>query len=192
VVDTDLRRPTQHRLFNADNSRGLTNVLVGEAALAEVIQDTAVPNLRILASGPLPPNPAELLDSRAMTALLTEIREMADLVIMDSPPAVVLTDALLVASRVDQCLLVASAGQVTREAFDEMVRLLRHARGHILGAMLNKLKVTSGDYYYYYYYYYYDYNRPRRRRAGEPPEAELPVQESASAEAPRGKDDLPF
>ena len=183
VLDTDLRRPTQHHLFSVDGSVGLTNVLVGEMSTAEAIQPTAVERLSILPSGPLPPNPSELLDSNRMHSLLQELQGMADLVILDSPPAIMLTDALLLASQVEKTLLVGAAGQVTRDAFDEMVRLVRHARGDILGAVLNKLRLTAGDYYYYYYYYYYDY--PRRGSEGVKPR-------TSGAPGSRGDNELPF
>jgi capsular exopolysaccharide synthesis family protein len=205
IIDADLRRPTQQKFFDADATVGLTNVLVGEATLEQAIQQTMVPNLQVLTSGPLPPNPAELLDSPRMTDLLQKARGLADLIILDSPPAIMLTDALLLAARVDQILLIAAAGQVTRDAFDEMLRLLGHARGKILGVVLNKLKLTAGDYYYYYYYYYYEGGQPtgggHRPRPGTP----LPPSPEAGAVAPPitrgpvpptqtppGRDDLPF
>ncbi len=188
LLDTDLRRPTQHNLFNVDATAGLTNLLVGELTIPQAIRPTRVERLSLLPSGPLPPNPAELLDSARMGALLQELRELADVVILDSPPAIMLTDALLLAAQVDKTVLVGAAGQVTRDAFDEMVRVVRHARGDILGVVLNKLRFTTGDPYYYYYYYYYDYNQargakgrpgPRKEAAGAappppPPGSELP------------------
>lgn len=165
IMDTDLRRPTQHHFFGVDARVGLTNVLVGERSLQEAIVPTSIERLSILPSGPLPPNPSELLDSARMHALLQEVQQVADIVILDSPPAIMLTDALILASQVDKTVLVAAAGQVTRDAFAEMVRLIRHARGDILGVVLNKLRLTTGDYYYYYYYYYYDESRSGRGRA---------------------------
>jgi len=121
LVDTDLRRPALHRFMNCDSALGLTNVLVGELPLEEALQETEVDNLKFLASGPLPPNPAELLDSSAMSALISSLREQADIVLFDSPPAIMLTDAIVLASRIEQTILVAEAGQVTRRAFNEMV-----------------------------------------------------------------------
>ena len=190
IVDGDLRRPTQHKLFELDPSLGLTNVLVGEATLAQALQPTAIPNLRVLCSGPLPPNPAELVDSPRMTQLLDEMRGMASVVLLDSPPAIMLTDALLLAGRVDATLLVAASTQVTGEAFDEMVRLLTNARGRILGVLLNKMRLTAGDYYYYYYYYYYGAATPggRPEMTTTPTPAEM---NGHSAPPPPGSD-LPF
>lgn len=174
VVDTDLRRPVLHRIFEADATRGLTNILVGELPLEAVLQDTPIDNLRIITSGPLPPNPAALLDSARMQTLLDQISEEADIIIYDSPPAIMLTDAIVLSSKIDRTILLAEAGQVSRQAFNEMVRLITQARGNILGAVLNKVKVTAGDYYYYYYYYYYDYASRTGEEAKTPP-AESPI-----------------
>jgi Mrp family chromosome partitioning ATPase len=107
-----------------------------------------------------------------------------------------LSDALILASQVDKVLLVGAAGQVTRDAFDEMVRLLQHARGNILGAVLNKLRLTQGDYYYYYYYYYYDYAGPHSKANGKRdpkagPSPKLPPRASATPPPP-SDEDLPF
>jgi capsular exopolysaccharide synthesis family protein len=160
VVDSDLRRPILHRLFDREYTRGLTSVLVGELSIEDALQDTDVPNLRLMASGPLPPNPAELLDSERMTRFISEAGTFADLVIYDSPPTIMLADGIIMSAKLDQTVLVAESGQVTRDAFDEVIRLLSRARGNILGAVLNKLDISrSGYYYYYYYYYYYDYGQ---------------------------------
>jgi capsular exopolysaccharide synthesis family protein len=172
VVDTDLRRPTLHRLLHGDSSRGLTNILVGEASIEDVLQDTHVEGLKLISSGPLPPNPAEMLDSDPMRRLIQDLKEYADIVIFDSPPAIVLTDAVVLSSKVERTILVAEAGQVTKEAFGEAVRLIRNARGNLLGVVLNKLRLSASDYYYYYYYYDYSHESPR---VIAPPEADTEV-----------------
>jgi capsular exopolysaccharide synthesis family protein len=165
LVDADLRRATQHKFFSREATRGVTNVLVGDMPVEDALQDTDVDGLRLLASGPLPPNPAELLDSRRMTDLIKRLADMADTVIFDSPPAVVVSDAAIISSKIDRTILVAETGQVTRSAFAEMVRLIQHARGRILGGILNKQRLSSGDYYYYYYYYDYASDRPGPRES---------------------------
>jgi len=163
LLDTDLRRPKLQRLFGLDASRGLTNVLVGDFDFHDVLQETGIPGLKFLASGPLPPNPAELLDSEKMANLINSLAESFDIVLLDSPPAIVLTDAAVLAAKVDTVICVCESGKVTREACREMKRLIENARGAILGAVLNKLRLSGSDY-YYYYYYYYDYGRTGRRR----------------------------
>jgi capsular exopolysaccharide synthesis family protein len=161
LVDADLRRPSLHRLFGLPSDQGLTNVLVGEAALSDVAQQTAIPGLRVVTTGPLPPNPAELIESQQMTAMIERSREIADIVLFDSPPAIILTDAVILSSKVERTILVAEAGQVSRDAFNEMCRIIRNARGQILGVVLNKLRLGASDYYYYYYYYDYSHYAPR-------------------------------
>jgi len=154
VVDTDLRRPALHRVLHRASTPGLTNVLMGETTIEEALQETSAEGLRIMASGPLPPNPAELLDSATMEQFIQQIGDYADVVLFDSPPAIVLTDAVVLSAKVERTILVAEAGQVTREAFREATRLIEKARGTILGVVLNKLRLSAHDYYYYYYYDY--------------------------------------
>jgi succinoglycan biosynthesis transport protein ExoP len=168
LIDADLRRPSLHRIFGVPSERGLTNVLVGEMDLAEVTIETDVPGLSIIPTGPLPPNPAELLESEQMTRIIARAQELADVVFFDSPPAIVLTDAVILSSKIERTILVAEAGQVTRDAFNEMCRLVSNARGTILGVVLNKLRLSAADYYYYYYYYDYSHYSPRRGRSESP------------------------
>lgn len=165
LIDTDLRRPSLHRIFNVSSEHGLTNVLVGETDLSDVVYETEVPGLHIVPTGPLPPNPAELLESEQMTRVIERARDLADVVLFDSPPAIVLTDAVIMSSKVERTILVAEAGQVTRDAFNEMCRLITNARGTILGVVLNKLRLSAADYYYYYYYYDYSHYSPQRSDA---------------------------
>ncbi len=170
IVDSDLRRPIHYRLFDLDATPGLTSVLMGELSIEEALQDTAVENLRVMTSGPLPPNPAEMLDSARMASFISETLNHADIVFFDSPPSIMLADAIIMSAKVDCTILVAESGQVTSDAFNEMVRLMSRARGKILGVVLNKLDVSrAGYYYYYYYYYHYDYSR--RTEEGEADES---------------------
>ena len=185
LIDSDLRRPSLQRLFDIDRDYGLTNVLIGESTLEDVrIEIDAVPGLYVIPTGPLPPNPADLLDSERMNHIIEQAKKLADVVFFDSPPAIVLTDAVLLSAKIDQTLLVAECEHVSRTAFQEMVRLIRQARGSVLGAVLNKLRLSSSDY-YYYYYYYYDYTRqtPTRRGPG-------PVQRAQSSETESITNDL--
>lgn len=162
LVDTDLRRPALHTLVGGESTPGLTNVLVGDFELGDAIRDSDVPGLSLLPSGPLPPNPAELLDSQKMTDLVKTLEERYDAVLFDSPPAIVLTDAVVLSSKVQGTIMIAESAKVTREAFSETKRLIERARGRILGVVVNKLRLAPSD--YYYYYYYYDYAKPRKAR----------------------------
>jgi len=151
LVDTDLRKPVHASLFGCDPGHGLTNVLVGEASVEDALQETGVPGLQLLATGPLPPNPAELLDSARMTELIAELTRRADVVIFDSPPSLLLADGVILSSKVDRTILIAESSRVTIEAFREVTRLVEHARGSILGVVLNKYRTPAGRYYQTYF-----------------------------------------
>jgi len=151
LIDADLRKPVQANLFGCDPGKGLTNILVGDAELDDVLQESGVPGLSLLATGPLPPNPAELLDSARMTEIIDELHRRADVVIFDCPPALLLADAIILSSKVDRVILTAESGRVTVEAFREVIRLMEHARGSLLGVVLNKYRVSTAGYYQYYY-----------------------------------------
>jgi len=163
IVDTDLRRPSVHKMLGAENDRGLTNVLVGEMPLADVVQQTQVENLSFLAAGPIPPNPAELLGSRRAAELLMQLAQMADMVIFDSPPAAMVADAAILGAQLDASLLVLEQNR-TREPLAVMAKeRLEAAHATLVGCILNKAVAMPGG--YYYYYYYYDYYRPEEEAA---------------------------
>jgi capsular exopolysaccharide synthesis family protein len=158
LVDSDLRRPALHRAFDLPRDNGLTNALIRQEAalnLDDYLQPTPFENLRVLTSGPLPPNPADLLGSRRMGELIQEISKQADVVLFDSPPALVVADASLLASKVDGVLLVVEAGGTPRELVSQARETLEQAGARLLGVLLNKLSPRrSGGYYYYYGRYY--------------------------------------
>jgi succinoglycan biosynthesis transport protein ExoP len=152
IVDSDMRRPELHQFYETPGSPGLTDLLTGEASLSDVLHETGIPNLRLIPSGAPPPNPAELLSSDRMGEVLKELERESDVCILDSPPVLAVTDAMVLSARVDQTVLVAESGRVTKDAFREMKRLIQTARGNILGVVINKMRPKSSDYYYYYYY----------------------------------------
>jgi capsular exopolysaccharide synthesis family protein len=158
IVDTDLRRPRIHKAFNTGRDVGMTNLLIGESRLEDVVIPTDVKNLDILPSGPLPPNPAELVSSAKMKELIAYIDSKYDTVIFDSPPLVAVTDAALLATLVDGILLVVEAASVPRELLKQGLDRLLNVKANILGSILNNVNLQKGSYYYYYYHYYhYDY-----------------------------------
>lgn len=152
VIDADLRRPYLHRIFQVSNLRGLTSALVGNATLEEVILGTNVPSLEIIPSGPIPPNPSEMLGSTRMQEFLDQLADHADIIIIDSPPVVAVTDAAVLAQVVDGVILVASAGLVTRDMAQRAKAQLEAVKAKILGVVLNGVKDEGAGYYYYYYY----------------------------------------
>ncbi len=159
LLDTDMRRPALHHLFDLDNSRGLTNVVVGEAKLTDVICETAVTGLRVVPSGPLPPNPARLLESERAREAIEQAREMADIVLLDSPPCLVITDAAVLSGHSDHVVMVVQAGQLNARELERARQMLEAGRSPILGIVLNRVPLSRGGYYYYYYYYYYGYGQ---------------------------------
>ncbi|MFC4620467.1 CpsD/CapB family tyrosine-protein kinase [Camelliibacillus cellulosilyticus] len=150
LIDADMRKPTVHYTFRLNNTEGLTNLLTKQTVLSDVIRQTDVPNLFVITSGPIPPNPAELLGSRNMHDLLGEAMGLFDLVIFDSPPVLAVTDAQVLSSYCDGTVLVVASGQTEKEAALEAKDLLKKAKGRLLGVVLNRKPMKKGHYYYYY------------------------------------------
>ncbi|MDW8267998.1 MAG: polysaccharide biosynthesis tyrosine autokinase [Anaerolineae bacterium] len=158
VVDTDLHRPRQHRLFGLPNNAGLTTALLtAQPATDGLLQETKVEGLRVLTSGPLPPNPAELLGSARMRELVQALSAQADIVLFDSPPVTALADAAILGSQMDGVLLVISAGQTRREMARRTMAALERVRARVVGAVLNRLPAQGAGYGYYYYYDHHGY-----------------------------------
>jgi capsular exopolysaccharide synthesis family protein len=134
VVDGDLRRPQQHEIFGLSNSRGLTDWL--KEGGAPSLQETSTPGLRLLTSGPLPPNPVALLSSNRLADLLSELSADADYILCDAPPVLAVTDAALWAGKVDGVLLVINAGRTKRDQAKRARDVLEKVRAHIVGAVL--------------------------------------------------------
>jgi non-specific protein-tyrosine kinase len=156
LVDTDLHRPRLHRLFKLRNNAGVTTALLAEhPALDDLLQEASVPGLRVLTSGPLPPNPAELLGSARMKELLVELTAVADTVVLDSPPATALSDAAILSTQSDGVLLVLDSGRTRRESARRSLEALGRVNARVVGVLLNRMPTRGAGYYYYYYYYHY-------------------------------------
>lgn len=150
VVDADLRRPTLHEIFGLSNQVGLTTVMMDEAALASPpLQPTGVEGLSILTSGPLPPNPADLLGSRRMAEVIAALAQRADQVLFDTPPVVAVTDAAVLATKVDGVLLVISAGKTRREYARSAVQRLQQVGARLVGTVVTNLQMGAGFRGYY-------------------------------------------
>lgn len=149
LVDADMRKPTVHYTFRIDNRRGLSSVLVGEYELNEAAIKSDVPNLDILPSGPIPPNPSELLGSNKMRRLIDAAKDQYDLVIFDTPPVLAVTDAQLLANFVDGSLLVIRSKKTDQESAIKAKELLEPAKAKLLGAVLNDVQTSKDQYYYY-------------------------------------------
>jgi len=159
LIDGDLRRPRLHKTLSLENRVGLSNLLSGNAKLADLIQSIDVPGLTIVPSGPTPPNPSELLGSRALVDFIEWVSDNGDYdhVILDCAPVLTVTDAVLLSTRVDATILLARAGVTTRDALRQCVARLRKLRINLLGVVLNAALEDSG-----YYYYQYEPGEPER------------------------------
>lgn len=152
IVDADLRRPSQHKLFKQDSSPGLTDILLGTHTLDQVLRNTGVQNVRLLPAGTPPPNPAELLGSREMQRLIDQLKEISDLVLFDSPPTLAVADSVVLSSRVDGVLLVIAFGETKKANTRKAQELLARANAHVLGTVLNRMEAPTNGYYYGKYY----------------------------------------
>jgi non-specific protein-tyrosine kinase len=144
LVDCDLRRPSVHTLFGVPNEQGLTTAILAQVEGPLPLQATSVPGLSLLTSGPLPPRPADLLGSRRMEQLIARLRNEADMVLFDTPPVVAVTDAAVLATRVDGVLLVLQAGQTRRDRAREARQKLEKVKANIIGVVLNNAKLEAG------------------------------------------------
>ena len=178
LLDADLRKPGVHKLFGLPNTVGLTSLLRrDEAGIDDVAQATEQANLRVITTGPLPPNPAELLRSQRMRTILEQLTAAADLVILDSPPLQAVTDAAILASITDGTLLVVDAGRTRRGAARNGREALAKADARTLGAALNRLSGRAAGDYVYYDYYGTSGKDAARRQASEGAAAARPLAE---------------
>ncbi|MHC1729906.1 MAG: GumC family protein [Syntrophobacteraceae bacterium] len=176
LIDADLRRPSLHKIFSRNGCKvnhlnGLSNYLTGVSNNGDIVQETGIPNLLMINAGPIPPNPAELLSSSRMRRLLVEIYKYYDRIIIDGPPATGFADALILGHYVDGVVLVSTLGQTHRESLRIFRRNVNNVGGRVIGAIVNKLNMSShyGGYYYKYYKYhrYYSY-QPAYRHGSTP------------------------
>jgi len=172
LVDADMRKPAIHKIMEADQTPGLTNLLVGEGAscIEDVVRPTDVPNLSYIPCGPAPPNPAELIGCERMKVLLARMVELYDRVILDTPPVVNVTDAAVLCNEAHGVVFVVRGFRTQREIARRALEILAHSNARLLGAVLNNVDVPRGAYYYdsyyqYQQYYYYAEDGTKRKRS---------------------------
>lgn len=149
VVDCDLRRPTQHKLFNLTNGNGLTNLMVEHDLSNLNCQPTDVPNLSVITTGPIPPNPSELLGSHRMEEIIARLRSEADYVLFDTPPVVAVTDAAVLATKVDGVVLVIQANRTKRDVAQRAKAQLEKVGANLIGVVLNSVKYDTSIHNYF-------------------------------------------
>ncbi|MFZ0478908.1 MAG: polysaccharide biosynthesis tyrosine autokinase [Terriglobales bacterium] len=171
LVDADLRRPSIHKVLGMGPRSGLSNVLTGSATLEQAITTSPIlPNLAILPAGTPPPNPAELLASANMRDLILQLRKDYDHIVLDTPPTLSVTDAVVLSPRADATILVIRSGHTTKQALRRARDILMQVNAHVAGVLLNAVDLTSPDYYYYYEYQgkYTEYYREGADGESEP------------------------
>lgn len=151
IIDGDMRKPTQHYIFDLPNNSGLSNLIINKATYRDSIKETKVGNLGILTSGPTPPNPSELIASSKFGDIFNELLKHYDFIVVDTPPVNTVTDAQIYAQTVKNCVLVIDAEKNNKNEVKKAKELLNKADGRLLGAILNKTPIDKNSSYYYYY-----------------------------------------
>jgi capsular exopolysaccharide synthesis family protein len=151
IIDADLRKPTLHHFFMKSNRIGLTGLLSDEAIMQKAIMETDIEGLSVLTSGLLPPNPSEVLASRKMDALLEKLKQEYDIIVIDTPPTLAVTDSQIISSKSDGVLLVIDSGKVKRDLAKKALSNLEHVNARVLGVVLNNMNRKNAESYYYYY-----------------------------------------
>lgn len=168
LIDADLRKPIQHKVFEFQRAPGLTHLLIENLPDEEVIHQTEVPNLDLITCGDIPPNPSELLASQRLKNFMERAREKYDIILFDTPPVIAVTDATVLSQLTDAILLVVRAGSTDLRVLERSIELLRQVKANLVGAVLNGVNMSTGydSYYYYYrYYYYYSDTGAKKKRA---------------------------
>ena len=148
-----------HHIFNVKKENGVTNYLVNNSKLEDIVKPTIIDNLFLITSGTLPPNPAELLASKEMKKMIQTLDKEFDIVLFDSPPVIAVTDAQIIGTEVDGTILVVKSEQTNWDMLKRSLSLLKTVNTELLGFVFNSVNVGKayGSYYYYYYYHYYQY-----------------------------------
>jgi capsular exopolysaccharide synthesis family protein len=159
IIEADLRRPRIHRIFDQDNGVGLSNYLSGHAELDSIIKSTEIPNVFYIPSGPLPPNPSELLGSSIFKSMIESLDEQFDHIVLDAPPILGFADSVILATSVDGTILVVQGGKTPKETLQRAKDVLSQVNARILGVVINRVNIRRSGYdgYGYYYYRYHSY-----------------------------------
>lgn len=151
LVDTDMRKPTIHKIFRLRNNEGLSTLITSkEAKVTEYVEKTEYENIFVLTSGATPPNPAELISSKRMEQLIEEMEQLFDLVIFDTPPVLAVADSQILSSKVDGTLFVMRKGVDTKEQVQIAVERMSAVNANVLGVIYNRVEATDNAYYYEY------------------------------------------
>lgn len=155
IIDADLRKPNIHKMFKKPNIRGLSDALLSDEPPTRFVMPTEEPGLDLMLSGPIPPNPSEILGSKRMRALVEKLKTYYDLILIDAPPVGIVTDAQILSTYADGTMLVLRVGYGDRKQASYAVELLKNVNANLLGVVMNRLPIGEGGYYKYKYYTYY-------------------------------------
>jgi len=164
IIDSDMRKPRVHTIFGEENGVGLSNFLSGNAELRSTIKRSTIPNLYYIPSGPIPPNPSELLGSNLFKTTMKFLGEKFDHIVLDSPPVLGFADSIILSTAVDGILLVVSGGKTPRETLQQAKDALSQVNAKILGVVINQVDIGRSDYAYYYYRYHYYYGEEGKKK----------------------------
>ena len=159
VIDSDMRKPRIHKIFAVENGAGLSSFLSGQGELDSIVKKTNVPNLYYIPSGPIPPNPSELLGSNLFKNMMESLEERFDHIVLDSPPVLGFADSMILSTLVDGVILVISGGKTPRETLQRAKEILAQVNAKILGVVINRVNIHRSDYGYYYYRYHHYYGK---------------------------------
>ncbi len=165
IIDADMRKPKIHKVFDEENGSGLSNFLSGHAELESIIKKTEIPNLYYIPSGPLPPNPSELIGSNIFKNMMESLGKTFDYLVIDTPPVLGFADSVILSTSVDGVILVVLSGKTPREALQRAKEILYQINAKILGVVINRVDIQRSDYGYYYYEYQHYYREEDKRKA---------------------------
>ena len=165
IIDADMRKPRIHEIFGEkDGEMGLSNFLSGNASLESVIKKSNIPNLFYIPSGPIPPNPSELIGSNLFKSMMEFLGERFDHIVFDSPPVLGFADSIILSTAVDGVILVVLGGKTPRETLQRAKEVLHQVNAKILGVVINRIDIQRSDYGYYYYRYHYYYGKEGKKK----------------------------
>jgi len=165
IIDTDFRRPRIHQIFNnEENGIGLSNFLSGHGELESIIKKTEIPNLYYIPSGPIPPNPSELIGSNLFKSMMESLGERFDHLVLDSPPVLGFADAIILSTAVDGIILVVLSGKTPRDTLQRAKEILYQVNAKILGVVINRVDIQRSEYGYYYYRHHYYYRKEEKKK----------------------------
>jgi len=164
IIDADMRKPKVHRIFNHENGMGLSNFLSGHGDLESIVKKSEVPNLFYIPSGPIPPNPSELLGSNLFKNMLESLEARFDHILLDSPPVLGFADAIILSTSVNGVILTVVGGRTPRETLQRAKEALQQTHTKILGVVINRVDIRRSDYGYYYYRYHSYYGKEGKKR----------------------------